>query len=139
VVAEWQFGGKVSYGRGALFHGPSGIDKTMAAQALAGELGVELFALDLSRVVSKYIGDTEKNIDVGFSDVARSGATVLIDEADAFLGKRSEVKDAHDRYANIEIAYLRQRMETFEGLTILTTNLRQNVDPAFLRTHPVHS
>lgn len=135
VLDEWKFGEKLPYGRGvtALFHGPSGTGKTMAAQALAGELGVELFALDLSRVVSKYIGDTEKNIDAVFSDAARCGAAVLIDEADALFGKRSEVKDAHDRYANIEVAYLLQRMEGFEGLAILTTNLRQNLDPAFLR------
>jgi SpoVK/Ycf46/Vps4 family AAA+-type ATPase len=83
--------------------------------------------------VSKYIGDTEKNIDRVFSDAQKSGSAILIDEADALFGKRSEVKDAHDRYANIEVAYLLQRMEAYEGLAILTTNLRQNLDPAFLR------
>src|SRR6185369_10628125 len=117
----------------ALFHGPSGTGKTMAAMGVAHRLGIQLLRLDFSRVVSKYIGDTEKNIDRVFTDAGRSGAAILIDEADALLGKRSEVKDAHDRYANIEVAYLLQRMETFEGLAILTTNLRQNLDPSFLR------
>jgi SpoVK/Ycf46/Vps4 family AAA+-type ATPase len=135
VLDQWGFGEKLPYGRGVavLFHGPSGTGKTMAAQGIAGELGIEIFALDLSRVVSKYIGDTEKNIDAVFTDAQRSGAAVLINEADALFGKRSEVKDAHDRYANIEVAYLLQRMEDFEGLAILTTNIRQNLDPAFLR------
>jgi SpoVK/Ycf46/Vps4 family AAA+-type ATPase len=89
--------------------------------------------IDLSRIVSKYIGDTEKNIERVFEDARRSGAALLIDEAEALLGKRSEVKDAHDRYANIEVAYLLQRMEAYEGLAILTTNLLQNVDAAFVR------
>jgi len=135
VFDEWRFGEKLSYGRGVtvLFYGPSGTGKTMAAQAIAHELDIEIFALDLSRVVSKYIGETEKNIDAVFADAQRSGAAVLIDEADALLGKRSEVKDAHDRYANIEVAYLLQRMESFEGLAILTTNIRQNIDQAFQR------
>lgn len=135
VLVDWRFGEKLPYGRGvsALFHGPSGTGKTMAAQGIARALGIELYAIDLSRVVSKYIGDTEKNIDLVFTDAQRSGAAILIDEADALLGKRSEVKDAHDRYANIEVAFLLQRMEAFEGLAILTTNLRQNLDAAFLR------
>jgi hypothetical protein len=135
VLDEWRFGEKMPYGRGVavLFHGVSGTGKTMAAQAIARELGIDIFALDLSRVVSKFIGETEKNIDAVFSGAERSGAAVLIDEAEALLGKRSEVKDAHDRYANIEVAYLLQRMEEFEGLAILTTNVRQNLDTAFLR------
>ena len=135
VLDEWRFGEKMPYGRGVavLFHGVSGTGKTMAAQAIAKELGIDIFALDLSRVVSKFIGETEKNIDAVFSGAQRSGAAVLIDEADALFGKRSEVKDAHDRYANIEVAYLLQRMEEFEGLAILTTNVRQNLDTAFLR------
>jgi predicted kinase len=135
VLDEWCFGEKMPYGRGVavLFHGVSGTGKTMAAQAIARELGIDIFALDLSRVVSKFIGETEKNIDAVFSGAQRSGAAVLIDEADALFGKRSEVKDAHDRYANIEVAYLLQRMEEFEGLAILTTNVRQNLDTAFLR------
>src|SRR5205807_8036921 len=117
----------------ALFHGSSGTGKTMAAMGIARELGIEILRLDFSKVVSKYIGDTEKNIDRVFTDAQRSGAAILIDEAEALLGKRSEIKDAHDRYANIEVAYLLQRMEAYEGLAILTTNLRQNLDPAFLR------
>jgi AAA+ superfamily predicted ATPase len=135
VYEEWGFGERLPHGRGVavLFHGPSGTGKSMAAQAIAHELGVDVFALDLSRVVSKYIGETEKNIDAVFSDAERCGAAVLIDEADALLGKRSEVKDAHDRYANIEVAYLLQRMETFTGLAILTSNIRHNLDQAFLR------
>jgi SpoVK/Ycf46/Vps4 family AAA+-type ATPase len=105
----------------------------MAALAVARELDMHVLRLDFSQVMSKYIGDTEKNIDRVFEDAARSGCAILIDEADALLGKRSEVKDAHDRYANIEVAYLLQRMEAFDGLAILTTNLRQNLDAAFLR------
>jgi AAA+ superfamily predicted ATPase len=135
VMDEWKFGAQLPYGRGvtALFHGPSGTGKTMAAIGIARRLGIQLLRLELSRMVSKYIGDTEKNIDRVFTDAQRSGSAILIDEADALLGKRSEVKDAHDRYANIEVAYLLQRMETYEGLAILTTNMRQNLDPAFLR------
>jgi len=135
VLDDWAFGKQLPYGRGvtALFHGPSGTGKTMAALAVARQLGIQILRIDLSRVVSKYIGDTEKNIDRVFEDAQRSGSALLIDEADALLGKRSEVKDAHDRYANIEVAYLLQRMEAYEGLAILTTNLRQNLDAAFLR------
>lgn len=105
----------------------------MAAMGVARSLDIQILRLDFSRVVSKYIGETEKNIDRVFNDAQKSGCAILIDEADALLGKRSEVKDAHDRYANIEVAYLLQRMEAYEGLAILTTNLRQNLDPAFLR------
>ncbi|MEO7497232.1 MAG: ATP-binding protein [Massilia sp.] len=135
VFGAWGFGERLPYGRGvaALFHGASGTGKTMAAHAIASELGIDLFTLDLSRVVSKYIGETERNIDAVFADAQRCGAALLIDEADALLGKRSEVKDAHDRYANIEVAYLLQRMENFEGLAILTSNIRQNIDQAFVR------
>lgn len=135
VLDEWRFGERLPYGRGvtALFHGPSGTGKTMAAHGLAKRLGMQILRFDLSRMVSKYIGDTEKNIDRVFRDAEQSGAAILIDEADALLGKRSEVKDAHDRYANIEVAYLLQRMEAYEGLAVLTTNLRQNIDAAFLR------
>jgi AAA+ superfamily predicted ATPase len=135
VLDEWKFRDQLPYGRGvtALFSGASGTGKTMSAMAVARALGIQLFRLDLSKVVSKYIGDTEKNLDRVFSDAQSSGAAVLIDEADALLGKRSEVKDAHDRYANIEVAYLLQRMETYEGLAILTTNMRKNLDAAFMR------
>jgi SpoVK/Ycf46/Vps4 family AAA+-type ATPase len=135
VLDGWRFGEQLPYGRGvvALFHGPSGTGKTMAALAVAKKLGIQILRIDLSRIVSKYIGDTEKNMDRVFIDAHKSGCAVLIDEADAVAGKRSEVKDAHDRYANIEVAYLLQRIEAHEGLVILTTNLRQNLDPAFLR------
>jgi hypothetical protein len=135
VLDGWKFGEHLPYGRGvtALFHGPSGTGKTMAAMGVARSLDIQILRLDFSRVVSKYIGDTEKNIDRVFNDAQKSGCAILIDEADALLGKRSEVKDAHDRYANIEVAYLLQRMEAYEGLAILTTNLRQNLDAAFLR------
>jgi SpoVK/Ycf46/Vps4 family AAA+-type ATPase len=135
VLDGWKFREQLPFGRGvtALFSGQSGTGKTTAAMAIARRLSVQVLRLDLSRVVSKYIGDTEKNIDQVFTDAQRSGAAILIDEADALLGKRSEVKDAHDRYANIEVAYLLQRMEAFEGLAILTTNMRKNLDPAFIR------
>jgi len=135
VLDDWHFGNLLPYGRGvtALFHGPSGTGKTMAAQAIAKQLGVEVFLVDLSRVVSKYIGDTEKNLDIVFGETQRCGGLLLLDEAEALCGKRSEVKDAHDRYANMEVAFLLQRMESFSGLAILTTNLRQNLDQAFLR------
>jgi AAA+ superfamily predicted ATPase len=135
VLDGWRFRDQLPYGRGvtALFFGSSGTGKTMAAIGIARRIGIQLLRLDLSRVVSKYIGDTEKNIDRVFSDAQRSGSAILIDEADALLGKRSEVRDAHDRYANIEVAYLLQRMEAYDGLAILTTNMRQNLDAAFLR------
>ena len=135
VLDEWKFRDLLPYGRGvsALFFGPPGTGKTMAAIGIARTLGVQLLRLDLSRVVSKFIGETEKNLARVFADAERSGAAILIDEADALVGKRSEVKDAHDRYANIEVAYLLQRMEAYRGLAILTTNMRQSLDPAFLR------
>jgi len=135
VLNTWGFGDQLPYGRGvaALFSGPSGTGKTMAAQAIARELHTETYVVDLSRVVSKYIGETEKFIDATFRDAQRAGAVLQIDEAEALFGKRSEIKEAHDRYANIEVAYLLQRMEAFDGVAILTTNLRQNLDQAFLR------
>jgi hypothetical protein len=135
VLNTWGFSGQLPFGRGvaALFSGPSGTGKTMAAQAIARELGTETFVIDLSQVVSKYIGETEKFIDATFRDAQRAGAVLQIDEAEALFGRRSEVKDSHDRYANLEVAYLLQRIEAFDGVAILTTNLRQNVDQAFLR------
>lgn len=135
VLEKWGFGAQLPYGRGvaALFAGPSGTGKTMAAQAIARRLGVDVFAVDLSRIVSKYVGETEKHLDSVFADAERSGSVLLFDEADALFGKRSEVKDAHDRYANLEVAYLLQRMEAFGGLAILTTNHRQNLDSSFVR------
>ena len=135
VLEGWKFRDQLPYGLGvtALFHGPSGTGKTMASMAVAKALGVQILRIDLSRVVSKYIGDTEKNIDRIFQEAQLSGAALVIDEADGLLARRGEVKDAHDRYANLEVAYLLQRMEAYEGLAILTTNLRQNLDSAFLR------
>jgi len=135
VLDGWKFRDQLPYGRGvtALFFGSSGTGKTMAAMGIARRLKIQILRLDLSRVVNKYIGETEKNIDRVFTDAQKSGAAVLIDEADALLGKRSEVKEAHDRYANIEVAYLLQRMEAYDGLAILTTNMRMNLDSAFLR------
>ena len=117
----------------ALFHGPGGTGKTLAALAIAREFDVQVFRVDLSRVASKYIGETEKNLAAVFAEAERSGAVLLFDEADALFGKRSDVRDSHDRYANIEVSYLLQRIEAFGGLVILTTNARQNIDDAFVR------
>jgi hypothetical protein len=117
----------------ALFSGASGTGKTLAAEVIAADLGLDLFCVDLALVVSKYIGETEKNLDRVFEAAEGANAVLFFDEADALFGKRSEVKDAHDRYANLEIAYLLQKMEQFEGLAILATNLRQNIDEAFTR------
>ncbi len=135
VMAEWGFAQKLSLGRGlnALFSGSSGTGKTMAAEVIAHELGLDLYKIDLSAVVSKYIGETEKNLSRIFEEAQHSNAVLFFDEADALFGKRSEVKDAHDRYANLEIAYLLQRMEEYEGIVILATNLGKNLDEAFVR------
>jgi SpoVK/Ycf46/Vps4 family AAA+-type ATPase len=135
VLSEWGFGRKLSQGKGinALFAGPAGTGKTMAAEIIAGELQLGLYKIDLSGVVSKYIGETEKNLDRIFTAAEHSNAILFFDEADALFGRRSEVRDAHDRYANIEISYLLQRMEQHEGVTILATNLRQNLDESFTR------
>jgi len=135
VMDEWGFDQKLSAGPGvnAIFFGPSGTGKTMAASILAGDLGMAIYRVDLSRIVSKYIGETERNLDALFEEARRSFALLFFDEAEALFGKRSEVKDAHDRYANIEVAYLLQRMEGFDGVAILATNLRKNMDNAFLR------
>jgi DNA replication protein DnaC len=135
VYVQWGFGRKLTLGRGLniLFTGPSGTGKTMAAGILANEFGHELYKIDLSSVVSKYIGETEKNISKIFAEAATSNAMLFFDEADALFGKRSEIKDAHDRYANIEVNYLLQKMEEHEGIVILATNLSKNMDDAFLR------
>ena len=135
VLGEWGFGAKLSTGKGvnALFAGPSGTGKTMAAGILASELGLDLYKIDLSQVVSKFIGETEKNLDSIFTAAENSNIILFFDEADALFGKRSEVRDSHDRYANIEISYLLQKMEDYEGVAILATNLRQNLDEAFVR------
>ena len=135
VMEEWGFAEKLSYGKGinVLFSGPSGTGKTMAAQILANELKLDLYRIDLASVVSKYIGETEKNLDRIFGAAGGSNAILFFDEADALFGKRTEVKDSHDRYANIEVSYLLQKLEEYEGITILATNMRQNLDEAFVR------
>jgi hypothetical protein len=135
VYEDWGFARKSSRGLGisALFAGPSGTGKTTAAEVLAAGLRLDLYRIDLSAVVSKYIGETEKNLRRVFDAADEGGAVLLFDEADALFGKRSEVKDSHDRYANIEVSYLLQRMEAYRGLAILTTNRREALDPAFLR------
>jgi uncharacterized tellurite resistance protein B-like protein len=135
VHGEWGFAAQGARGLGisALFHGESGVGKTMACEVLARELALDLYRIDLSGVVSKYIGETEKNLRRVFDAAEDSGAILLFDEADALFGKRSEVKDSHDRYANIEVSYLLQRMEAYRGLAVLTSNLRASLDPAFTR------
>ena len=135
VYEEWGFGAGLGRGRGitALFAGPSGTGKTMAAEILARHLRLELHRIDLAGVVSKYIGETEKNLRRVFDVAESSGAILLFDEADALFGTRTEVRDSHDRYANVEINYLLQRMEDYGGLAVLATNRRAALDPAFLR------
>src|SRR5204863_3887288 len=135
VYDDWGFGEATARGLGitALFAGPSGTGKTMAAEVLARELSYDLYRIDLSQVVSKYIGETEKNLRRVF-DAAEQGSSILLfDEADALFGKRSDVRDSHDRYANVEVSYLLQRMEAYRGLAILTTNMKHALDPAFMR------
>ncbi|MGD2114428.1 MAG: AAA family ATPase, partial [Acidobacteriota bacterium] len=135
VFERWGFDRTIARGKGVavLFVGPSGGGKTMAAEILAGELGLDLYTIDLSSVVSKYIGETEKNLAHVFREAEESPVVLFFDEADALFGRRSQVKDAHDRYANIEINYLLQRMEEHEGVVILASNFRQNLDEAFTR------
>ncbi|MCW6006155.1 ATP-binding protein [Micromonospora sp. CPCC 205371] len=133
VYRQWRFPPLPSTGTVALFAGPSGTGKTLAAEVVAGELGLDLYKVDLSAVVSKYIGETEKNLERIFGAAAAGDLVLFFDEADALFGKRSEVSDAHDRYANIEVAYLLQRLETYDGLVVLATNLQRNIDQAFLR------
>jgi hypothetical protein len=135
VLSEWGYEATVSRTQGlkVLFAGESGTGKTMAAQVLGAELGLEMFRVDLATVVSKYIGETEKNLERIFTAADGSNAILFFDEADALFGKRSEVSDSHDRYANIEVAYLLQRMEGYPGAVILATNFRRNIDDAFVR------
>jgi hypothetical protein len=135
VLEKWGFGRRLSTGKGvnALFHGHSGTGKTMAADVIARELQLDLYKIDLAGVVSKYIGETEKNLDRVFTAAENANVILLFDEADALFGKRSEVRDSRDRYANLEVSYLLQKMEQYEGVSILATNLRQNLDDAFLR------
>ncbi|MBC9208858.1 ATP-binding protein [Roseomonas aerophila] len=135
VLEDWGFRARLRRGLGvaALFSGPSGTGKTLAAEVLANALELDLVRIDLSAVVSKYIGETEKNLRRIFDAAETGGAVLLFDEADALFGKRTEVKDSHDRYANIEVSYLLQRMETYRGLAILTSNMKEALDLAFLR------
>ncbi len=135
VYGRWKMAGASSRGLGitALFSGSSGTGKTTAGEALASQLGLDLLMVDLSQVVSKYIGETNKNLDRVFASAEAGGAVLLFDEADALFGKRSEVRDSHDRYANMEVSYLLQRMEAYRGLAILTTNQKSGLDEAFLR------
>ncbi len=135
VYTRWGLGPSGSRGLGisALFHGDSGVGKTLACEVLANELDLDLYRIDLACLVSKYIGETEKNLGRVFDVAEASGAVLLFDEADALFGKRSEVRDSHDRYANLEVSYLLQRMESYQGLAVLTTNLRGALDPAFVR------
>jgi SpoVK/Ycf46/Vps4 family AAA+-type ATPase len=135
VFEDWGFGARLSHGKGlsALFTGSPGTGKTMASEVIAGELGLDLYKVDLSAVVSKYIGETEKNLSKIFREAESSNAILFFDEADALFGKRTEVADAHDRYANVEVSYLLQKMEEYEGVVILASNLRENMDEAFVR------
>ncbi len=135
VFSTWGFGKKLNRSKGlsVLFAGPSGTGKTMAAEVLAHDVELDLYKVDLSGVVSKYIGETEKNLASIFAEAETSNAILFFDEADALFGKRTEVSDAHDRYANIETSYLLQKMEAYEGVVVLATNLRENMDEAFTR------
>jgi SpoVK/Ycf46/Vps4 family AAA+-type ATPase len=133
VFGTWRFSAQPSAGVIALFAGPSGTGKTLAAEIIAGDLGLDLYKVDLANLVSKYIGETEKNLSQVFDAAEASNVVLFFDEADALLGKRSEVSDAHDRYANIEVAYLLQRLERHNGLVVLATNLPKNIDAAFAR------
>ena len=135
VYDQWGFGKKVAYGRGLsmLFSGPPGTGKTMAAQVIANRLRLELYKVDLSGVMSKYIGETEKQLGALFDEVKKSQSILFFDEADALFGKRSETKDAHDRYANVQTSYLLQKMEEYDGIVILASNFLQNFDEAFKR------
>jgi AAA+ superfamily predicted ATPase len=137
VYGEWAFPAVPSRGLVALFSGPSGTGKTLAAEVIAGELGLDLFKLNLSTVVSKYIGETEKNLDELFEAAGAGNLVLFFDEADALFGRRSEVKDAHDKYANMETSYLLQRLETYDGVVVMATNFEKNIDDAFLRR--IHS
>ncbi len=135
VYDTWGFGEKLSLGTGlpVLFTGPSGTGKTMAAEIMANELNLDLYKIDLSSVVSKYVGETEKQLAIVFDEARIANVILFLDEADALLGKRTEVKDAHDRYANIEVSYLLQKLEEYDGLVIMATNLARNIDAAFSR------
>jgi SpoVK/Ycf46/Vps4 family AAA+-type ATPase len=133
VYDEWGFSPNPSRGLVALFSGPSGTGKTLSAEIIAGALGLDVFKLDLSSVVSKYIGETEKNLEQIFDAASAGNMVLFFDEADSLFGKRSEVSDARDRYANIEVSYLLQRLESYDGLVVMATNFEKNIDEAFVR------
>jgi len=135
LLEEWGFERKLPYGRGvsAILAGPPGTGKTMVAQLVARELGYDLYVIELSQVVNKYIGETEKNLARVFDEAERSHAVLFFDEADALFAKRTEVRSSNDRYANLEVNYLLQRMESYDGVTLLATNLEQGIDEAFKR------
>ena len=142
VYYRWGFDKKISYGRGLsiLFAGAPGTGKTMCAQVIARQLNMELYKINLSQIVSKYIGETEKNLRSVFQEARHASCILFFDECDALFGKRSEVKDSHDRNANVEVAYLLQQIEEYDGVCVLATNLIGNIDAAFLRriTYVVH-
>jgi len=135
VLEEWGYGKKLSYGKGlsALFSGPSGTGKTMVAGLIAKDLGMDLYRVDLSKLVSKYIGETEQRLNVLFDEAATIGCALLFDEADSMFGKRTEVKSSTDRYANLEVNYLLQKLEEHEGMVLLTSNFPKSIDSAFMR------
>lgn len=135
VYNDWGFGQKLARGKGLniLFSGPSGTGKTMAAEIMGNKLSIDVYKIDLSTIISKYIGETEKNLDCVFRDGATANAIIFFDEADSIFGKRSEVRDSHDRYANVEISYLLQKIDDYDGIIIMATNLRKNMDEAFTR------
>jgi SpoVK/Ycf46/Vps4 family AAA+-type ATPase len=136
VFEDWGFAARVGHRQTSvlsLFTGPSGTGKTLAAEVVGARLGLDLYCIDLSQVVSKYIGETEKNLSRVFDAAEGAAAVLFFDEADGIFGKRTETRDAHDRYANLEVSYLLARLETFTGLAIMASNLRQNIDAAFLR------
>jgi SpoVK/Ycf46/Vps4 family AAA+-type ATPase len=135
LLEEWGFEKKLPYGRGvsAILAGPPGTGKTMVAQLVARDLGYDLYVIELSQVVNKYIGETEKNLAKVFDEAERSHAVLFFDEADALFAKRTEVRSSNDRYANLEVNFLLQRMETYDGVTLLATNLEQGLDEAFKR------
>jgi AAA+ superfamily predicted ATPase len=140
VLERWGFGDRLRSGLGtvAMFSGPPGTGKTLSARAVAGELGVSLYRIDLSQVFSKWIGETEKHLGALFDEAEASGAALLFDEADALFAKRTEVRSSNDRYANLESAFLLQRIEAFTGLCFLTTNMDRSIDDAFMRRMAVH-
>ncbi|MFN6070548.1 MAG: ATP-binding protein, partial [Pseudanabaena sp.] len=135
VYETWGFAGRSRRGLGisALFAGSSGTGKTMAAEVLGNELQLDVYRIDLSSIIDKYIGETEKNLKRIFDAAEGGGVILLFDEADALFGKRTEVKDSHDRHANVGVSYLLQRMEAYRGLAVLTTNLKNSLDQAFFR------